>query len=73
MASRCIRADTRLQKKVPLGALVLSLGRRAAPLPRRLLRTNRYTGECEQGHYGHAKPRREPSSIGLVGHPHGGQ
>jgi hypothetical protein len=33
MASRCIRADTGLQQKVPLGALVLDLGRRAAPLP----------------------------------------
>src|SRR6476661_3596535 len=31
MASRCIRADTGLQQKIPLGALVLDLGRRTAP------------------------------------------
>jgi len=36
MAGHCIRADTGLQQKIPLGALVLGLGRRAA-LPRRLL------------------------------------
>jgi hypothetical protein len=28
MASRCIRADAGLQQKIPLGALVLGLGRR---------------------------------------------
>jgi len=39
VASHCIRADTGLQQKIPLGTLVFSLGRRTAPLPRRLLRT----------------------------------
>ena len=31
MAGRCIRADTGLQQKISLGALVLGLGRRTAP------------------------------------------
>ena len=46
-ASRCIRADTGLQQKVPLSALVLDLGRRATPLPsaRGLLRVR----ECATG------------------------
>ena len=39
MASRCIRTDTGLQQKILLRALVLGLGRRTAPIPRRLLRT----------------------------------
>ena len=38
MASHCIRADAGLQQKIPLGALVLGLGRRTASLPRRLRR-----------------------------------
>src|SRR5207244_3310964 len=33
MARRCISADAGLQQKIPLGALVLSLGRGTAPLP----------------------------------------
>ena len=38
MARRSIGTDTGLQQKISLGALVLSLGRWPAPLPRRFLR-----------------------------------
>ena len=44
MASRCIRADTGLEQKIPLGALVLGFGRCTAPLPRRFLRA----GEAQE-------------------------
>jgi hypothetical protein len=46
MASRRISAHTGLQQKIPLGALVLDLRRRTAPLPRRLLSTKCCTRIC---------------------------
>jgi hypothetical protein len=58
VSSLCVCADSGLQQKVPLGALILGLGGRTAPLPRRLLLgIERRTRKCQQRHCRHPEPR----------------
>jgi hypothetical protein len=58
-----------LQQKISLGALVLGLGRRTAPLPRRLLRKSDTQENANKGTVVGAEALTQ--GIGLVEYVHG--
>jgi hypothetical protein len=70
MAGRCVSAETGLQQKIPLGALIFGLRGRTASLPRGLLRARRRARSGKQKHYGHGEPKR-CSAIEFLEWAHG--